>query len=201
MDSGLPHVSRETIERLEVFSELVCRWTGKINLISPASVPDLWQRHIVDSAQIYELAPSFSHWVDLGSGGGFPGIVAAILSIEDNQDGNFTLVESDQRKATFLRTAIRDLELNASVAANRISEIDPLEADILSARALAPLDRLFDFADLHLKCNGTALFPKGKDWTAEVTKAQIQWSFNLQTHKSKTNPDAAVLKIKDIRRV
>lgn len=195
------NVSRETLDKLQAFADLVQKWTSKINLISKPSVPEVWDRHILDSAQLYDLAPSSGHWIDLGSGGGFPGIVVCILAQGQGADQTFTLVESDQRKSTFLRTAIRELSLDARVLTQRIEEIAPLQADILSARALADLDALLGFAEMHLKPGGTALFPKGAQWEKEHRDAQIQWPYDCDPIKSKTNPDAAILKIKDIARV
>jgi 16S rRNA (guanine527-N7)-methyltransferase len=195
------NVSRETLDKLQAFADLVQKWTSKINLISKPSVPEVWDRHILDSAQLYDLAPSSGHWIDLGSGGGFPGIVVCILAQGQGADQTFTLVESDQRKSTFLRTAIRELSLDARVLTQRIEEIAPKQADILSARALADLDALLGFAEMHLKPGGTALLPKGAQWEKEHRDAQIQWSYDCDPIKSKTNPDAAILKIKDIARV
>ena len=195
------NVSRETLDKLQAFADLVQKWTSKINLISKPSVPEVWDRHILDSAQLYDLAPSSGHWIDLGSGGGFPGIVVCILAQGQGADQTFTLVESAQRKSTFLRTAIRELSLDARVLTQRIEEIAPMQADILSARALADLDALLGFAEMHLKPGGTALLPKGAQWEKEHRDAQIQWSYDCDPIKSKTNPDAAILKIKDIARV
>lgn len=194
-------VSRETFEKLQAFSSLVQKWTAKINLISKSSVQEIWERHILDSAQIFNLAPSHGRWVDLGSGGGFPGIVAAILSEGVQSEHEIILVESDQRKAVFLRTAIRELSLSARVITSRIEEIQPLEADILSARALADLNALMGFAAHHLKNTGVALFPKGVQWQKEHAEAEKQWSYQCEIIKSKSNPAAAILKIKDISRV
>ena len=202
MMGGSPlNVSRETLSKLDGFGKLVQKWTVKINLISKLSAEDLWERHILDSAQIFELAPSKGRWVDLGSGGGFPGIVVAILSQGANSDHEVILVESDQRKAVFLRTAIRELALNVTVLSERIEEIPPLKADILSARALAELTDLCDFAALHLAPDGLALFPKGEKWQKEIESAQDVWSCSFNAIKSRSNPDAAILKIKDIVRV
>lgn len=194
-------VSRETLERLEVYVDLVRKWNPKINLVSKPSLDDIWQRHIADSVQLNNLAPSGDTWVDLGSGGGFPGIVLAILGLEAATDREFTLIESDHRKSTFLRTAIRELELKAQVLSQRIEEVPPLKADVLSARALADLDTLLGFASRHLHPAGTALFPKGETWEKEEHAAREQWSYSCEVIKSKTNPDAAILKIKDILRV
>ncbi|OAN67663.1 16S rRNA (guanine(527)-N(7))-methyltransferase RsmG [Sulfitobacter sp. EhC04] len=195
------NVSRETSDLLLQFSALVERWTVKINLISKASVGDIWKRHVADSAQLFELAPEFDHWVDLGSGGGFPGIVIAIIGKEAQPDAKITLVESDLRKATFLRTAIRELGLNATVIADRNEEMPSLCADVLSARALADLPTLLEYADLHLVRTGTAIFPKGQNWRKEDEAARELWSYTLEPVKSKTSAEAAILLIKDVSRV
>lgn len=194
-------VSRETLDKLEAFAALIQKWTVKINLISKASVASVWDRHILDSAQIYDLAPPAGHWVDLGSGGGFPGIVVAILSQGTGGHHDITLVESDQRKSVFLRTAIRELDLNAKVISERIESIPRLNADILSARALADLTDLFGYASRHLSPAGVALFPKGEQWEKEVKSTRELWSYEVDPIKSTSNPKAAILKIKDIVRV
>ena len=195
------NVSRETLEALEVFVDLVKKWTPRINLISKSSVGEIWERHICDSAQIYDLAETKGHWVDLGSGGGFPGMVVAILSKGNGAKHSFTFVESDQRKCAFLRTAARELELDVNIIADRVEEISSLDADILTARALADLSVLLSFADRHLLNTGTALFPKGETWRKEHDAAQAHWSYRCDAVKSTTNPDAAVLKIQEIARV
>ena len=181
-------VSRETLEKLQHFSQLVEKWTAKINLISKPSVPEMWERHILDSLQIYTHAPNAGHWV-------------ALMSQQDERATKFTLVESDQRKCAFLRTAIRELELNATVANARIEAIEPLQADVLSARALSDLTALLGFADRHLLPAGTALFPKGENWRAEDAAARETWAYTCDAIQSQTNPAAAILKIKEIKHV
>lgn len=200
MDVNL-NVSRETHERLEAFSALVEKWTTKINLISKASVPHLWNRHIIDSAQVFDVAPKAGHWVDIGSGGGFPGIVIAILAQGAVTPLKMTLIESDQRKCAFLRTAFRELSLDGTVICGRIEEVPPQSADILSARALSDLSKLLEFADRHLDPKGVGLFPKGESWQKEHAAAQANWTYHLEAVPSTTNSAAAVLKIKDINHV
>ncbi|WP_438942700.1 16S rRNA (guanine(527)-N(7))-methyltransferase RsmG [Primorskyibacter marinus] len=196
------NVSRETYEKLQRYVDLLLVWTTKINLISKKSVSDVWNRHIIDSIQVFQ---SIDHpnrtWLDLGSGGGLPGLVVAILATEASPEMKTVLVESDLRKAAFLRTIIRELDLHATVISARIENLDPLNADIISARALADLDTLLSFADLHLAYHGTAIFSKGGNWQKEVDKARESWRFDLDVIQSKTDPMAAILKIGGISRV
>lgn len=197
---GDQNVSRETQEKLTAYEDLVKKWNPKVNLVSKGSLNDLRERHILDSFQVYDLAKSKGHWVDLGSGGGFPGLVVAILNDQERMY-KVTLVESDQRKCAFLRTVIRELGVAAEVRNERIELLNPLEADILSARALADLPSLLEYSKRHLKPTGTAIFPKGASWRTEVAEAQDHWSYHCEAITSETNPNAAVLLIKDIVRV
>lgn len=192
-------VSRETLQKLEAFAELVRKWNPKINLVSKSSLDELWERHILDSVQVFRLVEQGGNWVDIGSGGGFPGIVIAILNQEE-QRCRVRLVESDQRKCAFLRTAIRELGLTATVDNERIENAQYLEADILSARALSDLSQLLAYAEMHLKPGGVAIFPKGQNWQQEVEETQRLWSYQFEAITSKTNSAAAVLMIKDITR-
>ena len=194
-------VSRETIELLDCYESLLVRWNSRINLVSQASLQGLWGRHFLDSAQLLQYAPNRAlTWADLGSGGGFPGIVIAIMQ-KPNESFQVILVESDQRKAAFLRTVIRECEIHAKVLSTRIEHVSPIDADVVSARALAPLSDLLGFASLHLAKNGVALFPKGARVDIEVAEALKKWSFSHEAFPSKTDPTASVLKIGDIKRV
>lgn len=194
MEPDLPiDVSRETFQKLEAFSALVLKWTPKINLIAPQSAKDIWNRHIVDSVQVYEHAPeNWQTWVDLGSGGGFPGVVIAVL---DPARRPVTLVESDERKCLFLKTARRELDLNLVVLNQRIDDIEESGFDVVSARALAPLDTLLGYAQTLLQPQGTALFPKGRRYDEELTVAKSIWDFELDPLQSITSPDSCILRI------
>ncbi len=195
------NVSRETMADLEKFTALVLKWTLKINLISAAAQVDIWDRHVVDSVQIYQYAPADYHsWLDIGSGGGFPGIVAAVLAKEFAPNARFILIESDQRKATFLRTAIRELSLNASVTADRIENVSCLNADVVSARALGSLPLLLPLISSHLAPNGVAILHKGKQVDQEVAEARQDWRFDLEERPSLTDPDGRILLIQRISR-
>lgn len=194
-------VSRETLVRLQAYEELIRKWTRQINLVSPATLPDLWQRHIVDSAQLFALHPKDGlRWVDIGSGAGLPGIVLAILAREHAQDAHVTLVESDQRKAVFLHTAIRELGLNATVLAERIEAVSPLGADLLTARALSPLSQLLTHAERHLAPQGVALFPKGRTASDEIRAALANWRFRLEEYPSMTDADSRILRLTGLTR-
>lgn len=195
------NVSRETYENLVQFTDLVRKWTKKINLIAPSTITTLWDRHIVDSAQLYRYAPdTYGHWVDIGSGGGFPGVVMAIYAKTQQPKANFTFIESDQRKATFLRTAARELELNVTVMAKRIEHAEPIGADIVSARALTTLSDLLPLANRHLESNGFCLLHKGQRAQEEIAEARQNWQFDLEEHVSFTDPAARLLVIQRISR-
>jgi 16S rRNA (guanine527-N7)-methyltransferase len=192
-------VSRETMERLRAFQAIVTKWNSKINLIARSTEAEIWTRHIVDSAQIYDLAPSDArHWADFGSGAGFPGFVVACIAAEKNPSLQITLVESDQRKCAFLRTASLELGLKPQILTQRIEAIPPLGADVVSARALASLDQLCAFAHRHLAPQGTALFPKGKTADQEVESARQNWQFHLTRIQSETDESACLLKLEEL---
>jgi len=194
-------VSRETIERLQVFERLVQKWNPKINLVSRSSLAEIWTRHIIDSIQVFRCAASPSTWVDLGSGGGFPGIVVGILANDENPETRVSLIESDQRKCAFLRAAVRETGINCKVLSERIEQAPPQNADVLSARALASLTDLLPFCDRHLAKDGIALFSKGVTWKSEVEEARQKWRFDVEPIASLTEPGAVILKIKGASRV
>lgn len=199
---GGVNVSRETFAALKDYEALVRRWTPAINLVSKNTVNDLWERHIADSAQAFLACDSSKahSWVDLGSGGGFPGLVVAILAKELTPALGVTLVESDLRKATFLRQAAQSLSLDVQVLSARIESLAPLNADILSARALASLPDLLGYASKHLRAGGTAIFPKGARYADELAEARKFWSFDVDTLPSLSEGGASILVIRNIHR-
>lgn len=188
-------VSRET-QQLELYTTMIRKWNSIINLVSAASLDEIESRHLADSRQLVDLSLATSgSWLDLGSGGGLPGLVVAIL----RPDLKVSLVESDKRKSTFLRSVRRDLSLtNLSVHDERIELLSPQLARNISARALAPLSLLLSYVERHLDPQGTAWLMKGRSWRTEVEEAKKSWYFNLVTHKSSTDPDAAILEITGI---
>lgn len=195
-------VSRETLDRLEIYADLLEKWNPSINLVSRATLPDLWRRHFLDSAQILEIAsPEAAIWADLGTGGGFPGLVVAILAAEFRPALRVTCIESDLRKATFLRTVVREAGVEVTVISQRIEQVPTLGADVVSARALAPLATLIAYADRHLRPGGEAILLKGAGHAEEVRRALETCAFRMDTYPSKTDPEATILKLGDIRRV
>jgi 16S rRNA (guanine527-N7)-methyltransferase len=194
------NVSRETFERLETYVELVKKWNPAINIVSRKSLDDIWSRHIVDSVQVFSVIHNATSWLDMGSGGGFPGAVIGILAREFSPDMKVTLMESDQRKCAFLRNVSRETSSEFKVISKRIEQADPQNADVVSARALTDLGGLLSFCERHLNASGTAVLPKGASWKKEVTEAQRDWQFQLDPITSITEPEAVILKIKGIER-
>lgn len=196
-------VSRETSERLEHFSSLFQKWAKSINLVAPSTLADLWQRHIADSAQIFQLFPGPKRWVDLGSGGGFPGIITAIFLAELG-DGWVHLVESNNKKAAFLRVALNETGGRGSVHPIRIEDAVNVipQCDAVSARALADLSQLFDYCAPWMTVDNKprAFFHKGRDYQQEVDKAVSRFQFDLVKHQSVVEPDSVVLEIANLSR-
>lgn len=196
----VPDVSRETMERLKLYEKLLRKWNPRINLVSKNTLDALWDRHFIDSAQLWTIANEGQHWADLGSGGGFPGLVIATIAAELRPNMTVTLVESDSRKATFLRSAAREMGISPKIYVERIESLPPLGADILSARALAPLTQLCAYAERHLSTNGYTVFPKGEKAVDEIKTALASWRFQVESFPSKTDANASILKLEGISR-
>lgn len=184
-------VSRETAERLARHLDLLGRWQSRINLVGPATLADPWRRHVLDSAQLVRLIPPGTRTiVDLGSGAGFPGLVIAIITGLEVH-----LVESDRRKAAFLREAVRVTGASAMVHAARAEDLGPLAADVVTARACAPLDRLLGLARPWLEAGATGIFPKGREAGRELTEAARRWNMAVARHPSQSDPEGTILVI------
>lgn len=194
------NVSRETHDSLGALVALVEEWNPAINLISKGSVSDIWRRHLEDSAQIIALAKLGAYWIDIGSGGGFPGVVAAIILKEISPKTQVILVESDVRKATFLRQAALVLKLSYHTYNARIESLNLPRAATVSARALAPLPKLLGFTERLVEVGGVCLLMKGENYQEELDTARQSWSFDCDVTKSLTNANAAILKVRNIQR-
>ena len=193
-------VSRETFERLVAFQQLFLKWNRSINLAAPSTLDDVWGRHILDSAQLARIAPEAKRWADLGSGGGFPGLVLAFLLVE--RDGaSIDLVESNRKKASFLQAVIGQFGLPARVVARRIDDSYALVSapEIVTARALAALPALLDLSAPWLTKGSRALFHKGRDYRAEVEESTHRWAFDLVEHPSMTDAHGVILELADLR--
>jgi 16S rRNA (guanine527-N7)-methyltransferase len=196
-------VSRETEERLEHFASLFLKWSKTINLVAPSTISALRERHIRDSLQVSALSPEPMIWTDLGSGGGFPGIVTAICLMEQN-DGWVHMVESNNKKAAFLRTAITELGARGTVHPIRIEDAPKviLHCDRISARALADLDKLLGYIEPWAKENPQlkSYLHKGRDYLHEVEVSRRRWNLDLVIHNSSIEADSVILEVGDLRR-
>ncbi len=184
--------------RLTLYADLLVRWQTTINLVSPKTLPDLWTRHIGDSLQVQAAVPEARRWVDLGSGGGFPGLVTAIL-LADEPGVSVHLVESDKRKAAFLRTVARETGAPATIHAERIEAFVPARTepvDAVSARALAPLPQLVAFAQLFLERGAVGVFPQGESAVAELTGPDLDRRFRIETVPSRLRDGSRLLLVR-----
>ena len=188
-------VSRETLASLLAYVALLEKWQRRINLVSSATLPDIWHRHILDSAQLLSHLPLVSarqrlHILDIGSGAGFPGLVLAILGVGDVQ-----LVESNQRKAVFLQTVIRELGVSARVSNQRIETLPACRPDVITARAFAALPKLMSLITPHLHNGLTCLFLKGASVDEELTNFQTYSTMVPHLYPSVTNDDGVIVKL------
>lgn len=195
-------VSRETFDRLVTFEQMFQKWNRSINLVAQSTSGDVWQRHILDSAQLGRIEPTATRWVDLGSGGGFPGLVMAFL-LAEREGGSIDLVESNRKKASFLQTVVGQFSLPARVVARRIDDSHALVStpQIVTARALAPLSTLLDLSAPWLISGARGLFHKGRDYRTEVQESVHRWSFDLVEHPSVTDVGGVILELSNLRPV
>jgi 16S rRNA (guanine527-N7)-methyltransferase len=192
-------VSRETLERLEVYSSLLVKWQGAINLVGADSLADIWRRHMLDSAQLADYIPRDAAVItDLGSGAGFPGLVLSIIL-----DRPVHLVEASGKKAAFLREVVRLTNAPAIVQNRRIERGEAWQSDVVVARALAPLALLLEYAEPFLQGAGTeaaCLFLKGVRVEEELTEVSKSWTMKVERFQSVSDPSGIILRIRDIAR-
>jgi 16S rRNA (guanine527-N7)-methyltransferase len=195
----LPDALQSDLHR---FVALLQRWQTAHNLVSRGSLDDLWTRHIRDSLQLVKDAPPFRRWVDLGSGAGFPGLIVA-LAFKEDASRHFFLIEASQKKAAFLRAAIRETSARAEVVAERIERYGASmdgKADVISARALAPLPRLLELAHPCMHEGSALLLLKGREFPAEEAEAAKAWDYDLTKRSSDTDPQGIVAMVRKLRR-
>lgn len=193
-------VSRETYERLKRFEAEFQRWSRQINLAAPSTLDTLWERHILDSAQLRAIEPNALHWLDLGSGGGFPGAIMAIL-LADTPGSSISLVESNRKKAAFLQNVLAMLRVPARIQPLRIEDAASVvvQPEIVTARALAPLEILLTLAAPWLTRGARGLFHKGRDYRTELEICDDAWQFDLVEHSSRLDGGGAILEIANLR--
>ena len=197
----LKNVSRETLENLKIYQNLLCEWQKKINLVSKNSLVNAWERHFLDSAQIASYVRKDAKSVyDFGSGAGFPALVLATIFKEINPETHFVLIESITKKTLFLNEVIKKLDLNADVMNDRIEKLKLNPADYITARAVTNLSDLLKYSVGFCRKNTICLFPKGKNYEQELIQAQNKWTFWCKTHQSKVADDGVILEIKNLRR-
>ena len=193
------NVSRETLSDYARWEALLMRWNARINLVAPSSLADFWQRHALDSWQVCAHIPEKAeHIVDFGSGAGFPGLSVAI-ACKERGAGQVTLIESAGKKASFLRTVIRELGLPARVLSERIEDLPDLGADVITARAFAPLPRLLNYARPHSHAQTKFVLLKGANAESEIKKAREIWTFDVESVTSLTDEDGVVLNLSNVR--
>ncbi len=192
-------VSTNALVKLDILVALVEKWNPAINLVARGSLADAWHRHVLDSAQLFQFIPAQArHLADFGSGAGFPGLVLAILAKDALPNLRVTLIESDKRKAVFLSQAAQQLGVFVTILTDRAESLNPLAADMITARALAPLVTLCGIAARHLVPDGCAVFPKGAQAESELAEAASQWQFQVHHRASKTDPTGRILTLKGI---
>jgi 16S rRNA (guanine527-N7)-methyltransferase len=191
-------VSRETLDRLKRYAELLADWNTRHNLVSDRSMADVWKRHFLDSAQIAGLIPATAKTVvDLGSGAGFPGLVLATLRPELR----ITLIEATRKKYDFLKVVARELGLKVDIRNERIEEVAPEPFDVITARACAPLPELLSYAQRFWARGSVALFHKGQNLASELTEAHKSWRIQVEQHSSRSDPSGIILEIRELQRV
>lgn len=194
-------VPREAEPQLRHFTSLLEHWSRRVNLFARGDINDLWQRHVVDSAQLVALAqPHARTWLDLGSGAGFPGLVCAAICQAQGRSTSFTLIEADGRKVAFLREAARALDLDVAILNERIERVSLPAQDVISARALASLDALLDYAWPFCHSGTRLLCPKGSQADSELTLARRRWHIRAIRVPSRSDPTATILQISEVRR-
>jgi 16S rRNA (guanine527-N7)-methyltransferase len=189
-------VSRETLQRLQAYVDLLIAWNQRINLVGPRTLADVWRRHILDSAQLQPLVPAQTRiLIDLGSGAGLPGLILAILGIS-----TVHLVEADSRKCAFLREAARVTGTDIVLHAKRFEELPGFVADVVTARACAPLRKLLDHAAPFTDRHSILLFLKGQSLGEELTEARKGWNMRETLHPSVSDPSGTILRLEEVTR-
>lgn len=196
---ALTGATDEQIADLETFIERLAEANAVMNLIGPDTLPDVWNRHIWDSAQLLELAPKAKTWADLGAGAGFPGVVLAIL-LKGRVDAHVWLIDSLGKRCRFLQEVVDELALPATVINGRAEE-QTLKVDVVTARAVAPMEKLLAYAQPYLQRGAQGLFLKGEKAEAELIEARKVWHFENDLSVSRSDPRGRIVSVRSLRRV
>ena len=196
---ALTGASDAAVADLETFRQRLAAANEQMNLVGPATMPDYWSRHVLDSAQLLEFAPDALTWADLGAGAGFPGVVLAIL-LKDRPDAHVWLIDSLGKRCRFLQAVVDELDLPATVIWGRAEEQD-VEVDVVTARAVAAMDKLLGYAQPYFDGGAQGLFLKGEKAEAELTEAWKSWRFEAECVPSRSDPRGRVVKVGSVRRV
>lgn len=195
----LTNVSRETMDDLASYAQLLRKWQAKINLVGPSTMDDIWRRHFLDSLQLVHHAPeSFRNWLDFGSGAGFPGMIVALATRESG--GRVHLVESNGKKCSFLREVARSLGLDVDIHQGRLEKLSAFRADVISARACARLEKLLEMSQPFCDPDSLFLFPKGQDVDEELTETTKYWSMTVNKLPSLSDSEGSLLQIRNLHR-
>lgn len=194
MTNNSLNVSRETFTKINDFIKILLLWNQRLNLISKNTESDILERHVMDSLQLSKFISKDDNILDFGTGAGFPGIILNIAGYN-----NITLVESIKKKCDFLEEVKKELNLSAVIINDRIEKTSLINCDVITARAVAPLDKLLGFANFHNKKNVKLLFLKGKNYREEIKNAEKLWKFNYKQYKSMTSDESVILKITNLK--
>jgi 16S rRNA (guanine527-N7)-methyltransferase len=193
-------VPRETIHRLEVYRRLLIEWNAKFNLVAESTLPHIWARHFLDSAQLMEYIPDTALTLaDMGAGAGFPGLVLAIMAQDQKKTLHVHAIESIGKKSDFLQAVTDELKLNVTVRRERVEAIKDFKADIITARAMNLLPELLKYANRLIHKDSICLFLKGKNAAEELTQAEKYWTFGIEIHPSRSDDSGSVLVMKNLR--
>jgi len=194
------NVSRETIDRFQIYYQLLKQWQKKTNIVAPSTVDQFWQRHIADSLQCVQILSEKHNWVDIGTGGGFPGLVIAI-ALADKKSNEISLVDSNLKKCAFLRTVIRETGISARIIPERIEQVVRKDnaPEVVTARALASLNDLLTMCEPWLSGSTIGLFHKGRDYQRELRETDGRWEFDLIEHDSSNLSGSVILELSKLR--
>ncbi len=195
------NVSRETFDRLKTYQKLLNEWQERFNLVSRNTLEDSWNRHFLDSIQLFKFIPESAKTLyDLGSGAGFPGMVLAIVAAEKTPYLNISLVESTSKKTLYLNEVKKQTGINVNIINDRIENLAPKKVDVITSRALTALDNLLVYAHRFCKASTVCVFPKGKKYAEEIKEARKHWSFDCQIENSEQSDEGKILIITNLRK-